>query len=259
MSRSILLATIGVAGAAITVGAVLVFLQLQELERLEKERIALFIEYLGPEDSASIEIRDPDASDMIGLNARWNKSVVTMSVSYDETIGIELRDGSLERIKEALQPGNGTFPYSNWNDLLYKLKMQSDRVPVLEYTDNFDGADIKLYLTNDSHPEGKVGFTRLGVDKETKEILFAEMRGFELDGLVDSNINVVALQHGIGHALGISHTNYKGSVMYADIVSVDGIAIGELGPCEENAITQIYIKGILEPVSCESNLIEQAD
>lgn len=71
----------------ISIGTVLVFAELQEQERIRQERIALFTENLGYEESAHVVVADPDASDTIALNARWNKPVVTMSVTYDSTVG----------------------------------------------------------------------------------------------------------------------------------------------------------------------------
>jgi hypothetical protein len=139
---------------------------------------------------------------------------------------------------------------------LYKVKENLDNVPVLEFINDFERADIKLYLTNELHPEVKIAFTRVGVERVTKEIVFVEMYGFERDRPIDSNVNAVALQHGIGYALGLSHTNYKRSVMFPRVISIDNVVIGVIGSCKEIVIMQIYAKGLLEQFSCKPGRME---
>jgi hypothetical protein len=113
MSNRIIVTAVGIAGVGITIGTVFLIYQLQGLERAEQARIILITEDFHPQDSSPIGIEDPIASDTIHLNARWNKPVVTMSVTYDETVDTEFRQRSLELIKAALLPGNGIHPYAS--------------------------------------------------------------------------------------------------------------------------------------------------
>jgi hypothetical protein len=113
MSNSIIVTAAGIAGVGITIGTVFLIYQLQGLERAERARIILITADFHPQDSSPIDFEDPNASDTIHLNSRWNKPVGTMSVTYDETVDTEFRQGSLERIKAALLPGNGIHHYAS--------------------------------------------------------------------------------------------------------------------------------------------------
>lgn len=251
------------AGSILILGAVAVFLQLAEKQKVEAQLREVFTDYLSvsdtPEQTSPPSIQETDLYSII-LRGYWNRDVVTLSVQYLPDVPESLRVESLERIRAALAlppaapPPNyaeaAALRYSSWNELLSHLRSESDKVPLLAYTDDFERADIKLYLTNEPHPEGKIGFTRLYLDRITKEIISAEVRGFGLNNLVANNINSVAPQHGIGHALGLGHSDLVESVMYPEVFAVDGVAIGKLGACEASGMKAMYIEGKFGETVC---------
>lgn len=192
----------------------------------------------------------------IYLNGHWGKSTVTVSffssgMAESESGEVaESLHSSLEATDE-VQLGNSSSLYGAWPDLLRTLYAQSENVPELRLIDpNSEGADIKVFLEAESHPEGKAGSAKIGRDKATFEILFAEIHIYEAYDLYTKGYLRSIFEHELGHAIGLGHAGIESSIMHTPMHIVNGTAFAGIRNCEFSGTSSLYIDGRVDEIQC---------
>lgn len=197
------------------------------------------------------------ANGTIYLNGHWGKSTVTVSFfsrgmpqSEFEEVAESLRS-SLEATDETQLERNSTSLYGTWPDLLRTLFEQSENVPALQLVrPNSEGADIKVFLESGPHPEGKLGSAKIGRDKATFEILFAEVRIYSSYDLYTGGFVKSIFEHEMGHAIGLGHAGLESSIMHTPMIIVDNTPYGEIRNCEFRGTSSLYIDDGAGEVTC---------
>lgn len=133
----------------------------------------------------------------------------------------------------------GKGNHTQWNRLLFSL----ERAPTISLAQAGDPpADIKLVLTDQAHPEGKIGKTRLYVVKGIRQILSAEVHIYSAGRLAEQGLMEHAVAHKLGHALGLSHSTDPESIMSPLIALEDGSVLNKMGSCEQRGIASLYVE-----------------
>jgi predicted Zn-dependent protease len=150
---------------------------------------------------------------------------------------------SVEAASES-QLGNSTSLYGAWSELLWTLHAQSKNVPQLLLVEqNSQGADIKVFLEAEAHPEGKPGSAKIGRDKATFEVLFAEVHIYEAYDLYTQGYVRSVFEHELGHAIGLGHAGLESSIMHSPMLIVNGTAYAGIRNCEFVGTSSLLIVG----------------
>jgi predicted Zn-dependent protease len=147
----------------------------------------------------------------------------------------------MKGIVEGLLSGNANniteHEYERWNDLLAST-VDGKELPTLSY-DASAHPDIVIRLTDEPHQNGRVrAETMLDLDK--REIRSTEIVIYNAGGLYRDGEFVAVLQHELGHAIGLGHSNYVGSIMYPSLVIINEEIVGEISGCEAEGVKLAY-------------------
>jgi hypothetical protein len=193
----------------------------------------------------------------IYLNGYWGKSTVTVSFrsvgmpqSEFEKVTEGLR-GSLVIDDEKQLMGNSSSLYGTWPELLQTLSAQSENVPTLQLVDpNSEAADIKVFFEAGPHPEGKPGSAKIGRDKATFEILFAEVRIYSAYDLYTEGYIKSIFEHEMGHAIGLGHAGLESSIMHTPMLIVNNTVYAGIQNCEFDGASSLYIDRKVKEIQC---------
>lgn len=114
--------------------------------------------------------------------------------------------------------GISEHEYKRWNDLLSSTV--NGTLPTLYFSEDESDYDILVLLTNDLHSNGKTKAATL-LYLDGKKIIAADITICESNLLYSDGEFVPVMQHELGHAIGLSHSNYAGSVMFPSLIVVD--------------------------------------
>lgn len=182
---------------------------------------------------------------VINTSAYWNSGPdLVVSVAADGNVRPEAQDLARDFISGNLPAGNIT---SRWNELL--MSFPDGRTPTLALASEQD-ANIKVVLTEEEHPEGKMGKTRIYAVKGIRHILSAEVTIYSATHALDQGTLEHVLAHELGHALGLSHSTNPESIMFSLIELQNGSVINHIGSCEERGISLLYVESRIGSTDC---------
>jgi len=107
--------------------------------------------------------------------------------------------------------------------------------------------DITITFSSLQNGDGKIGSTKVLVDRYRNEILKAHITIYQIDEISDQTFEA-AVRHEIGHALGLPHSMSPNDLMNASF-SVEGAYISE---CNINGIARLYNEENLHPFVCKN-------
>jgi hypothetical protein len=194
----------------------------------------------------------------IYLNGYWGKSIVTVSFhsagmpqSEFEKVTEGLR-GSLVVIDNEMQlKGNSSSLYGTWAELLQTLSAQSKNVPTLQLVDpDSEEADIEVFFEAGPHPEGKPGSAKIGRNKATFEILFAEVHIYSAYDLYTEGYIKSIFEHEMGHAIGLGHSGLESSIMHTPMLIVNNTVYAGIRNCEFDGASSLYLDRKVKEIQC---------
>lgn len=194
----------------------------------------------------------PSTEGTIYLNGYWGKSTVDISFfagsEFDEVT--KSLSGSIE-VKDMQQLNGTRNQYEDWPQLLGIVSEHSKNVPTLKLIEpSSDRANIKVFLLDEPHPQGMLGSAKIGRDKATFEILFAEIRIYSANDLYEKGYIESVFAHELGHALGLGHASVNTSIMHSPIVVFENNVYAEIRNCEFDAASSLYVNGMVDVISC---------
>lgn len=195
-----------------------------------------------------------DTEGTIHLNGYWGRSSIDISFSAGPELDEVTKTLSRSvEIKDTYQVNGTLNHYEDWPQLLGIISEHSRNVPGLKVVErSSSSANIKVFLLDEPHPEGKLGSAKLGRDKATFEIMFAEIRIYSASDLYEQGYIESVFKHELGHALGLGHATVEKSIMYSPLVIVENEVYADIGTCEFDATSSLYVDGILDVISCSN-------
>lgn len=192
-----------------------------------------------------------DSDPIVQTNGYWSSRIV--GVSFDAT-GLKHSKEAEEITFNSIQ-GTGSIPgenkFTGWHILFHAILEAEEKPPThLIIVDERD-AVITVQLTNDLHPQNKVGKATLKINKVTKEIISANVTIYQSDELYERGLLDKVVIHEMGHALGLGHATPRDDVMYPNL-SLDNSTLYHVGSCEFAAIQALYLDHrVSEDIECK--------
>jgi predicted Zn-dependent protease len=214
-------------------------------ENSDKNRVVIE-EYLDGRVNAN-SLQKQDLS-IINLTGYWDtENRKSISVSFSTTENLNNAPEILAYSENVIFGENSQDNVTGaWVDELTALHDEDASIPKIEFVEG--QADISVILTSDAHPSGRDGHAM--VTRDERFIKSVEVTIFSADKLYEDGYLQHILEHEMGHALGLSHSNDIYSVMYPKLVMVNDDVMGAIAECEESGLVELYVISSTESVRC---------
>ncbi len=159
---------------------------------------------------------------------------ISDAVTSKELVEIDdskLHKGPKGSTSEYYKGWAGAIQEADKSELKYSLPLNLH----VHRTDDANGAEIIIRLTDQKNSEGYSAYTHSIVDEENKEILKSFITVYDSSNLSADEISLV-VKHEMGHALGLKHSSDPYDLMYPEIQSGQPY----ISECNLDALVALY-------------------
>jgi hypothetical protein len=184
---------------------------------------------------------------VIGTTGYWSTGPeLSVSVSAEGNVS-SVALNAARSIIDGTRIATNSTTFAEWNELLSSLS--GLHAPTLKLAQE-GNANIKVILTNSEHPEGKMGRTLVYTVKGTGEIISASVYVYSADRALAQGTLEKAVEHELGHALGLAHSTDPDSIMFPVLEVENGSISNHIGSCEERGISVLYSESKIGTTDC---------
>lgn len=225
-------------------------LQIQPQQGLASDMAV--VEYL---DDFGAQSQNKEIPKIINLTGFWDvEQKDVLAVSFIAVDSLEDKEKILSYSKDVIF-GKGSGNATTWISTLYVLDQAQKRFPTLVDRDMIHDtgnkpADITIILTSESHPTSPDRFGQTLLSIHNGNIVSAQITIFRADALYSSGYLKHILEHELGHALGLAHSNDSESVMYPKLVVDNNAVLGNIADCEQKGLISLYVASSMNSVPC---------